>query len=130
MQASAPANTTPYLPIEEQKFEPEVPEVKEEVLQTVQVTQIAIVEKAAEDKKILSNEERTETQTTFGTHNQEGVDDPDKVKEAEKLVQVVHHEEPPKPVIEEKKEEPKRPKTAHEDSPIPESIITIKTAKI
>lgn len=92
---------------EEQKFEPEVPEVKEEVLQTVQVTQIAIVEKAAEDKKILSNEERTETQTTFGTHNQEGVDDPDKVKEAEKLVQVVHHEEPPKPVIEEKKEEPK-----------------------
>lgn len=90
---------------EEQKFEQEIPEVKEEVLATVQVTQIAIVEADKVKNEILTQEQQHEDNTARGVVNQEGSQDLDAgLKTVETQVRVV---EEPKPVVEEKKEEPK-----------------------
>ena len=86
---------------EEQKMEMEIPQVPEEVLATVQVTQIAIVDADKVKNEIMDMEEQKEDNTARGVVNQEGSDDVDKFKEVKEQV-VVKEPEPPAPVVVEK----------------------------
>ena len=86
---------------EEQKFEQEIPEVPEEVLATVQVTQIAIVDADKVKNEVMTMDEQKEDNTARCVDNQEGSDDADKFKAV--VEQVVVKE--PEPV---KKDEPEK----------------------
>ncbi len=83
---------------EEQKLEMEVPEVPQEVLATVQVTQIAIVDEVKNE--VLEMDQQLEDNTARGVVNQEGSDDVDKFKAVQEAV-VVKEPEPEKPKVEE-----------------------------
>lgn len=85
---------------EEQKFEQEIPEVPQEVLATVQVTQIAIVDADKVKNEVMEMEEQMEDNTARGVVNQEGSDDADKFKAVQEQV-VVKEPEPEKPKEEE-----------------------------
>ena len=87
--------------VEEQKFEQEIPEVPEEVLATVQVTQIAIVDADKVKNEVMDMETQKEDNTARGVVTQEGSDDADKFKAVTEQVVVKE----PVPVKEEKKEE-------------------------
>lgn len=81
---------------EEQKFEQEVPQVPEEVLATVQVTQIAIVNEVKNE--IMSQEEQQHNEVAVGVVNQEGSNDADKFQSVKEQVVVVEEKvEPKKP---------------------------------
>ena len=60
---------------EEQKMEMEIPEVPEEVLATVQVTQIAIVDAEEVKNAVMDMEDQKEDNTARGVVNQEGSDE-------------------------------------------------------
>lgn len=77
---------------EQQKMEMEIPEVPEEVLATVQVTQIAIVDADKVKNEVMTQEEQKEDNTARGIVNQEGSDDADKFQAVKEQVVVV--EEP------------------------------------
>lgn len=83
---------------EEQKMEIEIPEVPEEVLATVQVTQIAIVDDVKNE--VMEMDQQLEDNTARGVVNQEGSDDADKFKAVQEVV-VVKEPEPVKPKEEE-----------------------------
>ncbi len=83
---------------EEQKVEIEIPEVPQEVLATVQVTQIAIVDDVKNE--VMDMEDQKEDNTARGVVNQEGSDDADKFKAVQEAV-VVKEPEPVKPKEEE-----------------------------
>ena len=85
---------------EQQKFEQELPQVQEEVLATVQVTQIAIVDADKVKNEVVDMDKQKEDNTARGVVNQEGQDDADKFKAVEQQVVVVEtpKEEPPKVV--------------------------------
>lgn len=85
---------------EEQKFEQPEIEVPEEVLATVQVTQIAIVDADKVKNEVMDMEEQKEDNTARGVVNQEGSDDADKFKAVQEQV-VVKEPEPEKPAEEE-----------------------------
>ena len=85
---------------EEQKVEIEIPEIPEEVLATVQVTQIAIVDADKVQNEVMDMEEQKEDNTARGVVNQEGSDDVDKFKAVQEQV-VVKEPEPEKPKEEE-----------------------------
>ena len=85
---------------EEQKFEQPEIEVPEEVLATVQVTQIAIVDADKVKNEVMDMEEQKEDNTARGVVNQEGSDDADKFKAVQEQV-VVKEPEPEKPKEEE-----------------------------
>lgn len=85
---------------EEQKFEQPEIEVPEEVLATVQVTQIAIVDADKVKNEVMDMEEQKKDNTARGVVNQEGSDDADKFKAVQEQV-VVKEPEPEKPVEEE-----------------------------
>ena len=78
---------------EEQKMEMEIPEVPEEVLATVQVTQIAIVDAEEVKNAVMDMEDQKEDNTARGVVNQEGSDDADKFKAVQEQV-VVKEPEP------------------------------------
>ncbi len=82
---------------EEQKFEQPKVEVPEEVLATVQVTQIAIVDADKVKNEVMDMETQKEENTARGVVNQEGSDEVDRFKAVQ--TQVV--------VVPEVKEEPK-----------------------
>ncbi|MCM1153126.1 MAG: energy transducer TonB [Muribaculum sp.] len=83
---------------EEQKMEMEIPEVPEEVLATVQVTQIAIVDADKVKNEVMTQEEQQEDNTARGVVNQEGSNDADKFQAVKEQVQVVEEVKPePKP---------------------------------
>lgn len=86
--------------VEEQKFEQEIPQVPEEVLATVQVTQIAIVDADKVKNEVMDMEQQQEDNTARGVVNQEGSDDADKFKAVQEQV-VVKEPEPVKPKEEE-----------------------------
>lgn len=86
----------------EQKMEMEMPTVPEEVLATVQVTQIAIVDADKVKNEVVDMETQKEDNTARGVVNQEGADDADKFKAVQEAV-VVKEE----PVVE-KKPEPEK----------------------
>ena len=86
---------------EEQKFEQEIPEVPEEVLATVQVTQIAIVDADKVQNEVMDMETQKEDNTARGVVNQEGSDDADKFKAVQEQVIVKEPEPEVKPVEEE-----------------------------
>lgn len=77
---------------EQQKMEMEIPQVPEEVLATVQVTQIAIVDADKVKNEVLDMETQKEDNTARGVVNQEGADDVDKFHSVKEQVVVV--EEP------------------------------------
>ncbi len=79
---------------EEQKVEIEIPEVPEEVLATVQVTQIAIVDEVKNE--VMEMEAQLEDNTARGVVNQEGSDDADKFKAVQEQVIVKEPEPAPK----------------------------------
>lgn len=79
---------------EEQKMEIEIPEVPEEVLATVQVTQIAIVDEVKNE--VMEMEQQLEDNTARGVVNQEGSDDVDKFKAVQEQVVVVEEKPAPK----------------------------------
>ena len=79
---------------EEQKVEIEIPEVPQEVLATVQVTQIAIVDEVKNE--VMEMEEQLEDNTARGVVNQEGSDDADKFKAVQEAVVVKEPEPAPK----------------------------------
>ena len=83
---------------EEQKVEIEIPEVPQEVLATVQVTQIAIVDDVKNE--VMDMEDQKEDNTARGVVNQEGSDDADKFQAVQEAV-VVKEPEPEKPKEEE-----------------------------
>ena len=83
---------------EEQKVEIEIPEVPQEVLATVQVTQIAIVDEVKNE--VMDMEDQKEDNTARGVVNQEGSDDADKFQAVQEAV-VVKEPEPEKPKEEE-----------------------------
>lgn len=86
---------------EEQKFEQEeLPEVPEEVLATVQVTQIAIVDADKVKNEVMTMDEQKEDNTARGVVTQEGNDDADKFQAVKEQVVVV-------PEPQQVKEEPK-----------------------
>lgn len=87
--------------IEEQKFEQPEIEVPQEVLATVQVTQIAIVDADKVKNEVMDMEEQKEDNTARGVVNQEGSDDADKFKAV--VEQVVVKE--PEPEVKPKEEE-------------------------
>lgn len=87
---------------EEQKFEQPEIEIPEEVLATVQVTQIAIVDADKVKNEVMDMETQKEDNTARGVVNQEGADDVDKFKAVVEQVQVVE------PVPEVKKDEPEK----------------------
>lgn len=95
---------------EERFEEPEVEEVlPEEVLNTVKVTELAIVEddEVTKEDEIKTQEELTQTETAFGAKDfDEGTDDVTVVREIKEEV-----------VVEEKKPEPEQIFTAVEESP-------------
>lgn len=82
--------------IEEQKFEQPEVEVPQEVLATVQVTQIAIVDADKVKNEVMDMESQKEDNTARGVVNQEGSDDADKFKAVVEQV-VVKEPEPEKP---------------------------------
>ncbi len=82
--------------IEEQKFEQPEIEIPEEVLATVQVTQIAIVDADKVQNEVMDMETQKEDNTARGVVNQEGSDDADKFKAVQEQV-VVKEPEPEKP---------------------------------
>lgn len=86
---------------EQQKMEMEIPQVPEEVLATVQVTQIAIVDADKVKNEVIDMEQQKEDNTARGVVNQEGQDDVDNFKAVQEQVQVV-----PEPVVE--KHEPEK----------------------
>lgn len=77
----------------EQKMEMEIPEVPEEVLATVQVTQIAIVDADKVKNEVMDMETQKEDNTARGVVNQEGADDADKFKAVQEQV-IVREPEP------------------------------------
>ena len=79
---------------EEQKVEIEIPEVPQEVLATVQVTQIAIVDEVKNE--VMEMEEQLEDNTARGVVNQEGSDDADKFKAVQEAAVVKEPESAPK----------------------------------
>lgn len=79
--------------VEEQKFEQPEIEVPEEVLATVQVTQIAIVDADKVKNEVMDMEQQKEDNTARGVVNQEGSDDADKFKAVQEQV-VVKEPEP------------------------------------
>ena len=79
--------------VEEQKFEQPEIQVPEEVLATVQVTQIAIVEADKVKNEVMDMETQKEDNTARGIVNQEGSDDADKFKAVQEQV-VVKEPEP------------------------------------
>ena len=83
---------------EEQKVEIEIPEGPQEVLATVQVTQIAIVDDVKNE--VMDMEDQKEDNTARGVVNQEGSDDADKFQAVQEAV-VVKEPEPEKPKEEE-----------------------------
>ena len=85
---------------EEQKFEQPEIEIPEEVLATVQVTQIAIVDADKVKNEVMDMETQKEDNTARGVVNQEGSDDVDKFKAVQEQV-VVKEPEPEKPKEEE-----------------------------
>ncbi|MCH5230063.1 MAG: energy transducer TonB [Muribaculaceae bacterium] len=85
---------------EEQKMEMEIPEIPEEVLATVQVTQIAIVDADKVQNEVMDMEEQKEDNTARGVVNQEGSDDVDKFEAVKEQV-IVKEPEPEKPKEEE-----------------------------
>ena len=85
---------------EEQKVEIEIPEIPEEVLATVQVTQIAIVDADKVQNEVMDMEEQKEDNTARGVVNQEGSDDVDKFEAVKEQV-IVKEPEPEKPKEEE-----------------------------
>lgn len=84
--------------VEEQKFEQEIPEVPEEVLATVQVTQIAIVDADKVKNEIMTQEQQQEDNTARGVVNQAGQDDADRFQSVKEQVVVK-----PEPVVEKPK---------------------------
>ena len=86
---------------EEQKFEQPEIEVPEEVLATVQVTQIAIVDADKVQNEVMDMEEQKEDNTARGVVNQEGSDDADKFKAVQEQVIVKEPEPEVKPQEEE-----------------------------
>ena len=84
--------------IEEQKFEQPEIEVPQEVLATVQVTQIAIVDAEEVKNEIMDQEAQQEDNTARGVVNQEGSDDADKFQAMAEVVVVKEPE--PEPVKE------------------------------
>lgn len=88
--------------VEEQKFEQPEIEVPEEVLATVQVTQIAIVEADKVKNEVMSMDEQKEDNTARGVVTQEGSDDADKFKAVQEQVVV---KEPEPEVVKPKEEE-------------------------
>ena len=87
--------------VEEQKFEQEIPEVPQEVLATVQVTQIAIVDADKVKNEVMDMETQKEDNTARGVVNQEGSDDADKFKAVQEQVIVKE----PEPEVKPKEEE-------------------------
>lgn len=85
---------------EEQKFEQPEVVVPEEVLATVQVTQIAIVDADKVKNEVLDMEVQKEDNTARGVVTQEGQDDADKFHAVQEQV-VVKEPEPVKPKEEE-----------------------------
>ncbi|MDE6271540.1 MAG: energy transducer TonB [Muribaculaceae bacterium] len=88
----------------EQKMEMEMPTVPEEVLATVQVTQIAIVDADKVKNEVVDMDTQKEDNTARGVVTQEGSDDVDKFKAVQEQVVVKE----PEPVKEEKKPEPEK----------------------
>ena len=78
---------------EEQKFEQPEVEVPEEVLATVQVTQIAIVDADKVKNEVMDMDTQKEDNTARGVVTQEGSDDADKFKAVQEQV-VVKEPEP------------------------------------
>lgn len=87
--------------IEEQKFEQPEVVVPEEVLATVQVTQIAIVDADKVKNAVMDMETQQEDNTARGVVNQEGSDDADKFKAVQEQVVVKE----PEPEVQKPKEE-------------------------
>lgn len=85
--------------VEEQRFEQPEIEVPQEVLATVQVTQIAIVDAEEVKNEVMDMEAQQEDNTARGVVNQEGSDDADKFQAMTE--QVVVKEPEPEPVKEE-----------------------------
>ena len=85
--------------VEEQRFEQPEIEVPQEVLATVQVTQIAIVDAEEVKNEVMDMEAQQEDNTARGVVNQEGSDDADKFQAVAE--QVVVKEPEPEPVKEE-----------------------------
>ena len=84
---------------EEQKFEQPEVEVPQEVLATVQVTQIAIVDADKVKNEVMDMDTQKEDNTARGVVNQEGSNDADKFKAVQEQVVVKEPEpvEKPKP---------------------------------
>ena len=85
--------------VEEQRFEQPEIEVPQEVLATVQVTQIAIVDAEEVKNEVMDMEAQKEDNTARGVVNQDGSDDADKFQAVAE--QVVVKEPDPEPVKEE-----------------------------
>ena len=85
---------------EEQKFEQPEVTVPEEVLATVQVTQIAIVDADQVKNEVMDMDTQKEDNTARGVVTQEGSDDADKFQAVQEQV-VVKEPEPEKPKEEE-----------------------------
>ncbi len=101
-QLAAQEEETPDEPEhEEQKFEQPVVEVPEEVLATVQVTQIAIVDADKVKNEVMDMDTQKEDNTARGVVNQEGSDDADKFKAVQEQVVVKE----PEPEVQKPKEE-------------------------
>ena len=94
------AEPEPEPEIEDQKVEIEIPEIPQEVLATVQVTQIAIVDADKVQNEVMDMEEQKEDNTARGVVNQEGSDDVDKFEAVKEQV-IVKEPEPEKPKEEE-----------------------------
>lgn len=88
--------------VEEQKFEQPEIEVPEEVLATVQVTQIAIVDADKVKNEVIDMDTQKEDNTARGVVNQEGSDDADKFKAVQEAVVV---KEPEPEVVKPKEDE-------------------------
>ncbi len=87
--------------VEEQKFEQPEIEVPEEVLATVQVTQIAIVDADKVKNEVMDMDTQKEDNTARGVVTQEGSDDADKFKAVQEQVVVKEPEPEAKPKEEE-----------------------------
>lgn len=85
---------------EEQKFEQPEVQVPEEVLATVQVTQIAIVDADKVKNEVMDMDAQKKDNTARGVVTQEGSDDADKFQAVQEQV-VVKEPEPEKPKEEE-----------------------------
>lgn len=87
--------------VEEQKFEQPKVEVPQEVLATVQVTQIAIVDADKVKNEVMDMDSQKEDNTARGVVTQEGSDDADKFKAVQEQVVVKE----PEPEVKPKEEE-------------------------